>query len=115
MDEQRRASEDRALSHAAEHTPAADDRSPILAANVRRLRAELMRDHEARLSTRTIALLKELCLDARRRDVKPERLIVMLKDEIRAATANDEYRRRPLVDEAVTRCIRLFFTDDRNY
>lgn len=78
-----------------------------------RLRAELTKDDDLHLSKRAISLLKEVCMDARARGMKPEQLIVALKEEIRTATSTDEYRRRPLVDEAVTRCIRLFFAADQ--
>lgn len=101
------------LASATADTLSGDGEPPIREGNLRHLRAELIRDREVHLSNPTIALLKELCADARQRGVKPERLIVMLKDEIRAATPNDEFRRRELVDETVTRCIRLFFADVR--
>ena len=78
----------------------------------RQLRAELIKDDELRLSKRAVALLEEICDDARCRGIKPESLIIALKDEIRTATTTDECRRRPLLDEAVTRCIRLFFATD---
>jgi hypothetical protein len=75
------------------------------------LGAELTRGDESYLSDRAKALIRELSRDARQRGVTPERLIVVLKNEIRAATTHAEYRRRPLVEEAVTRCIRQFFAE----
>jgi hypothetical protein len=112
MDDRQGLSNDRRpVGHATE-IPSARG-AAISAEILQSLGAELARDDQLHLSDGAIALIRELCVDARRRGVTPERLIVMLKDEIRAATTHDEYRRRPLVDEAVTRCIRLFFASDR--
>lgn len=79
---------------------------------LRRLRTELLRNDAVRLSEPAVAIIGEACADARRRGVKPERLIVALKEEIRSATPNDGFRRRELLDEGVRRCIRMFFTAD---
>ena len=111
MDEQQRQPSDQLMSELTDQF-AGDGEAPIREQHLRRLRAELIRDDDLHLSKQAIALLKEVCVDARCRGVKPERLIVMLKEEIRDATRTDEYRRRPLLDETVTRCIRLFFAGD---
>jgi hypothetical protein len=74
-----------------------------------RFRKELLSHGGNRLPERAIGLLQEVCLAARGSGVKPERLIVLLKEEVRAAVADDDYRRRLLVDETVRRCIHLFF------
>ena len=111
MDEQQRQPPDQLMSGLTGRFDG-DGEPPIREQHLRRLRAELLRDDDVHLSKRAIALLKEVCVDARGRGVKPERLIVVLKEEIRDATRTDEYRRRPLLDETVTRCIRLFFAGD---
>lgn len=111
MDEQQRQPSDQLMSELTDQF-ADDGEPPISEQHLRRLRAELIRDDDLHLSKQAIALLKEVCVDARCRGIRPERLIVVLKEEIRDATRTDEYRRRPLLDETVTRCIRLFFAGD---
>jgi hypothetical protein len=79
---------------------------------LRRFGNELLRHDGHRLSERAVAVLQDACNEARRQGVKPERLIVLLKEEVRAAVGNDDFRRRLLVDESVRRCIHLFFAPD---
>ena len=70
-----------------------------------------MESHEGEgLSDLASRLLAELCADARKAGVLPERLIAMVKREIASIPfpGDDPARRRARLARAVTKCIRAY-------